>query len=122
MVQAELKHLLCIAAPDGLEVYRPADPVDFALDVQALVGQVGEGGEESFAFTVTTPTWLAGHAGDGKGFTFLRHVLLVESWDAKLVERAIRDLVGNTTGADWNEVAMKLSRFGYWEFEDYRER
>lgn len=24
------------------------------------------------------------------------------------------------TGKDWSEVAGKLSRYGHWEFEDYR--
>jgi hypothetical protein len=79
VAQAELKHLLSSDAPDGIETYRPADPNDFALHIQALVGLVADDGEESFEFTVATPAWLASYAGAGKGFAFLRHILLVES-------------------------------------------
>ena len=44
----------------------------------------------------------------------------MERWDWEVVERAINDLCVRTEGDDWNQVATKLSRFGFWEFEDYR--
>ena len=51
----------------------------------------------------------------------MRHVLLVERWVAELVENAIRELCQTTSGESWGEVARRLARYGYWEFEDYRE-
>jgi hypothetical protein len=50
-----------------------------------------------------------------------RSYLFVTSWSASLVLRVFDDLCRNAEGSDWNEVATKLSRYGYWEFEDYRE-
>jgi hypothetical protein len=38
-----------------------------------------------------------------------------------LVERALRDLCRRTEGDAWVDIAIKLSRYGLWEFEDYRE-
>lgn len=74
---------------------------------------------ERFQFTVCSPGWLAEQSLP-KGFAFLRHTLVVERWDAGLVERAISDLCRRTEGETWDEVAVQRSRFGWWEFEDYQ--
>jgi hypothetical protein len=120
-VRAELKDLDTADSPDGdLASFSPEDGEHFALTVTASIGPAGERGAELFDFRVCSPSWLA--AGKlQKGFAFQRHTLLVERWDAELVERAIADLCLRTEGESWDEVAMKLSRYGHWEFEDYRE-
>ncbi len=41
--------------------------------------------------------------------------------DERALQRAIRDLCLRNEGSDWPDVATKLSRYAYWEFEDYRE-
>jgi len=71
-----------------------------------------------FDFTVCTASSLAGQRLP-KGFEFQRGNLLVERWDHGLVRRAVADLCLQTEGANWSEVAQKLSRYGRWEFEDY---
>lgn len=111
-MRAELAHLV-FEAPD--------DPEHFAAEVTPYIGPAEGRGADLFEFQVCTPRWLVEQASMPKGFAFLRHHLLVERWDAGLVERAIRDLCLRTEGEDWQEVATKLSRCGYWEFEDYRE-
>jgi hypothetical protein len=119
-MRAELRSLHSADSEDGsVGSFRPDDSEHFSLQVTALVGPAGQEGEEGFDFTVCSPTWLA--RGElPKGFAFQRHTLLVTRWDAGLVERAISDLCMRTEGEDWTEVAQKLSRFGRWEFEDYR--
>lgn len=119
-MRAELKGLDTPDSPDGsLSSFRPEDGERFALYVEASVGPAGEKGEELFGFTVCSPAWLAGETLP-KGFAFQRHRLVVERWDADLVERAIADLCRRTAGEDWAEIAQKLSRYGAWEFEDHR--
>jgi hypothetical protein len=93
----------------------------FGILVAAYIGSVGGSGADLFDFTVCIPRWLAANIALPKGFAFLRHYLVVEQWDKALIERAIGDLCAHTEGADWNEVALKLSRYGQWEFEDYVE-
>jgi immunity protein 8 of polymorphic toxin system len=44
-----------------------------------------------------------------------------ELWDYAVVSRAIHDLCSQHEGSMWSEVAEKIARYGYWEFEDYRE-
>jgi hypothetical protein len=120
-VRAELKGLDTADADGGdLRAFRPGDAEVFALGVTASIGPAGEDGAELFQFTVCSPSWLAAQELP-KGFAFQRHALLVERWEPGLVERAIADLCRRTEGETWSEVATKLSRFGSWEFEDYRE-
>jgi Immunity protein 8 len=105
----------------GLPDSRPDDPTHFSLVVQAFVGNAEEQGDELFRFTVCTPSHLAPETRFERGFEFLRQVLLVAWWGAAMVARAISGLVRTTSGAGWNEFALNLSCYGYWEFEDYQE-
>jgi hypothetical protein len=118
-MRAELKSLESADAVEGLERFRPADGTNFTLSIGAIVGPAGGEGGDLFYFHVTTATWLEQNP-PPKGFEFLRR-LLVTHWDYELVRRAVSDLVAHTQGEDWNELATKLSRYGHWEFEDYRE-
>ena len=76
-------------------------------------------GEELYDFTVCTANWLKEHSPE-KNIAFLPHTILMGRWDYAPLNRALNDLCLHTEGADWPEVAIKLSRFGYWEYEDYR--
>ena len=119
-MRADLRGLDTADAPGGdLRAYQPGDAAHFALAITASIGATGETGAELFQFTVCSPSWLAEDPLP-KGFAFLRHTLVVERWDPDIVERAMRDLCLRTEGDNWNEIAVSLSRFGHWEFEDYR--
>lgn len=85
----------------------------------AYVGPSDAGGEELFTFTVCSPSWVADLKLE-KGFGFQRDTLLLQEWDPALVKRAIGDLCRRTEGSNWNVVAVRLSRYSRWEFEDYR--
>jgi hypothetical protein len=108
-------------APDSLDSYNPPLPDDFGILLLALVGPADGDGEEAFYVTVCSPTWLsrATLTENAKGYEFVRHRLVVARWDPDLFRRAVGDLCSHTVGADWSEVANKLSRFFAWEFEDY---
>jgi hypothetical protein len=120
-VKGELRGLYSPDIPEtDLESFRPEDGDNFALLVTAFVGPSDAPGEEMFDFVVCTPRWLAEHPPE-KGFWFLRNHLLLTRWDYEVLERAVRDLCAHAVGDTWEEVAMKLSRYGHWEFEDYRD-
>jgi hypothetical protein len=121
-MQADLKSLDSPDTPDGdLVSFRPDNAESFAILVTATVGPAGDvRGGDLFDFTVCTATWLISQPLP-KGFAFQRHLLVLERWDAQLVERAIVDLCRRTVGESWHEIAQQLSRYGRWEFEGYRE-
>jgi len=119
-VRAALRRLHSPDA-DPLAEFAPDDPESFSILVQALVGPDEGEGEESFDFTITTASWLAGQPAPEKGFEFVQGVLILPCWDYETVVRAISDLCRKTEGETWAEVATSLSRYGHWEFADYRE-
>ena len=118
-MRAVIRSLITPDAP-SLEEYEPEDGEDFCLFVQVLAGPACSEGEESFNVQVVTPKFLAARV-EREGPVVGRHLLVVNSYDAAQIRSWLERAVGRCSGNDWNEVAEKLSRIGYWEFEDYRE-
>ena len=119
-MRAQLRRLHVPDSPGGdldRDDFRRSAP--FAVLVQAMIGPDGAEGEESFNFQVCSPDWFATQTLD-KGFRFTRHVLLIDTRDLSVIQRAIGDLCTRTEGDTWQDVAVSLSRFGAWEFADYR--
>lgn len=49
----------------------------------------------------------------------LRHTVIVEEYDFKKILNIILDIISKSKGRNWEEISSKLSRYFYWEFEDY---
>ncbi len=98
--------------------YRPVDPDRFAVTLRLLVGPSDAEGEESFDVTICTPQWLGQECGRN-GFVLGRHHLVVLSYDFASIRRILVKLVERYSGSTWQEVAAKVSRIAFWEFEDY---
>lgn len=47
--------------------------------------------------------------------------MLIEQMELGPAIDYLRRRFESLQGADWPELAGRLSRLGYWEFEDYRE-
>lgn len=97
--------------------YWPDDPFEFCVAAEAMIGPQSENGTEIFSFEVCSPRWFERHRGD-KGM-FVRHVLLVNEYDEQIIKNAVTDIVEKASGATWRQVATKLARYMFWEFEDY---
>lgn len=108
-------------SPDAtdLEQYQPPDAEHSGLLVQAMIGPEGQPGEESFDFLVCTPSWLAAVFRD-KRYVFGRHYLFLPQYDYAVLEQALRQVCEQAVGENWQAVAANLSRYGKWEFEDYK--
>src|SRR5579871_5036575 len=115
-MKIELKSLKLIDHEDWN--YRPDNPLEFSVAAEALVGAEGHEGSEIFTFEICSPLWLQRNLKDSP--LFVRHVLLINQFDEHMIKRAVSDLVARFSGQTWVEVANKLSRYMYWEFEDYR--
>lgn len=93
MIRARPHHL---HSPDveALVTYAPPNPTHFAF------GPLQGEGLESFDFMLCSPGWI---------------------YDYVTLERTLRRLCERTYGNTWEEVALKLSRYGNWEYEAYQE-
>lgn len=116
-MRAELKRL---HYPDiDIGSFWPDDPESFHFLVQAMIGPEGTDTEESFDFEVSTPKWLVEHRAS-QGVVFGHHMIIAFDYDLNAIEARVRSLCSRATGETWEQIASQLSRFGRWEFEDYR--
>jgi hypothetical protein len=117
-IQAELKFLYS-SDFDPLQDFRPRGP--FGLSILAIVGPLGDRGQESFNFILCTPEWFAEeHLPMMADIRMGRHFLFVREHNYPKLEKFVRDYCASCEGKTWTEVAEKLARLGLWEFEDYK--
>ncbi len=98
----------------------PADPAEFSLLARVFVGPSNGPGEETFDVEVCTPEFLARRCA-ADGFIDGRHKVIttLDTFTDDSLRSFLTRRVENTTGDTWHEVADKVARLGYWEFEDY---
>lgn len=89
--------------------------------IQALVGPDDGPGEESFDIEVCTPAWLVARFEEGWPPLPGCGRLIVARYDWPLIEHTLRRHISYLKAPTWHELALKLSRLGRWEFEDYVE-
>ena len=99
--------------------FQPSDAGTFSITLRLLIGPAESVGEESFDVTVCSPAWLEKEC-ERNGFVLGRHHLVVRSYDFGFVERVLAKLIARYSGETWPEIAEKISRLAYWEFEDYQ--
>lgn len=116
---SEIKNII---SPDVIDFnnYWPEDEESFSFLITVLVGPRGAAGEESFNVVVCTPKWLLNKY-DENELILGKDKLIVFRFDMNRILARIRKLFDNCSGNDWNDIAMKLSRIGHWEFENYQE-
>ena len=117
-MKAEIKAIYSLDI-DDLQRYIAPKEDNFSFHLRVIAGPQFEPGEESFDLTVCTPKWLLEN--HGKDDVIIgRHYLIVMEYSFDRIVKAIRDFCDRCVGNTWTEVAEKLGRLGYWEFEDYR--
>ena len=115
MIVAELKDLSSTDV-SCLQSYRPDGP--FGIVVFAMVGPAGGEGAESFQITVCTSEWFAQNAKTKVASG--RHHLFMREYDYDELKQYLVNYCSACRGSSWEDVAEKVARIGYWEFEDYR--
>ena len=99
-----------------LSKYYPQEGDNFCFLLQAMIGPKDVDIAESFDIEVCTPKWLLKNIKE-KEVLNGRHRLIVSEYNYKTIINYIEKCNGN----NWDEIALKLSRLGHWEFEDYRQ-
>lgn len=113
-MRAELKAML---SPDLQKPRIPDEPDACAVLIQAEIGPKGSEGAEIFQFEVVTPRWLLANP----QLRWARSQLFLPEFSWNEVEALLKRLVSSVSGETWEEIAIKLSRYMHWEFEDYKE-
>ena len=118
MIIPELKRL---HSPDVYDLRNPNidESKPYCVLVQAMFGPENVDGEESFDLIVCNQLWVEQQRVRGQFPD--PHQFVVERFDVREIEEYMRKAAADSLGADWEEVAAKLGRFGKWEFDDYVE-
>lgn len=92
--------------------------MDRPINLVMVVGPLDGAGDETFQITVCTPAALT-FLLDRDGIVVGRHLLLVGGINPANIEAFLQDRLRRLDGDTWPELATKIGRLGYWEFEDY---
>ncbi len=116
IMKAKLKEL---HSPDiDLLTFWPDDPENFGFLLQFFAGPDKEKGDDSFSIMVCTLRWL--EQKKIESIFFGANYLIVAEYDLAAIETFLKNYCERCSGETWFEVATKIGRVAYWEFEDYQ--
>lgn len=122
-MKPEIKDLISTDI-NNLEEYIMLRGSKFCFQLQMIVGPDNGPGQESFNIHICSPSWLEEKLKNdpyenayriGRHYLFLYDICYDKLYG--ILSKIVNGCIGNT----WDECAQKLSRIGYWEFEDYLE-
>src|SRR5258708_33431610 len=117
-MRAKLKNVIAYHIGDDLPNYIPDDVENVGIWFDLMIGPDGADGNESFQVFVCTPKWLsANHNKDD--IVVGRPNLIIFEYDYDRLVHQLHTIINQYTGDNWPEIGEKLTRLGYWEFEDY---
>jgi len=84
-----------------------------------MIGPKDRDGAEAFDMLVCTPVWLKQELASYKSLSG-RGMIIVEEYDYDEILSYIEKKIIVCNDKDWSKAAIKLSRFSFWEYEDYQ--
>ena len=118
-MRAKIKSFQSVDIED-LHNFVPENPENFCFLLELMVGPDNQEGEESFDIQVCTPLWFLSIL-KPNDVILGRHFLIVLEYNFERIYSKIKQLIEAYSADNWNELAEKIARIGYWEFEDYVE-
>lgn len=117
-MRAELKS---VDSPDvDFDTYWPEDETCFSFPIELRIGPEGSNASDLFQMTVCTPGWLS-KQNSGMTAVFGENLLIVFGYNWDMIHSYLENRINRIMAGDWPTLALKLSRFARWEFENYRE-
>ena len=112
----EIKNVI---SPDiDLATFQPEEPDNFLFLLEYIIGISGKDGGDIFQIIVWTPKWLLKNYGK-EDTLYCSHRLIVFEYDIDRILKKIENRIVSCQGNNWQEVALQLSKFAHWEFDDY---
>ena len=104
-------------------------PTDFCVIVDMYIASKKMDGGDIFTLEVCSPKWFENNVlrppvvdpthDQQHNAVFGRHILFIEEFDFEEIKSAVTEITAKAKGEDWNEVALYLSRYFFWEYEDW---
>lgn len=116
MIKPQLKGHDC-TDHDPIEEWRPRDPAQVDYWLCLHIGTDDHEGADLFYVNILSEA--AARKLEAAELARRKKIVVTDySWSA--VARAVGDILHQIEGADWSEIAGKLSQKFDWEFENYR--
>ncbi|WP_456289442.1 immunity 8 family protein [Paenibacillus sp. AK002] len=93
------------------------DIENFAVEIQLDIGPYNSEGADTFSFRVVSPKKLEQYL-DGNSVEFGRGIFIMKDYNIKNIQSEVKRLIENCQGNSWREVALLLSRYFHWEYEE----
>ncbi len=85
-----------------------------------MVGLEEKEGKESFDIQICTPNWLLSNLKKDDVISG-GHFLITPEYNYERILQKSKSLIESCSGNTWGEIPEKVSRIGFWEFEDYKD-
>jgi len=118
-MKIELKSLRSLEIEDDLIYYWPNDPLNFGSWIRAIIGPADQEGAEFFDILICTPLWLQKELLTNKVISGKGTFILSEFDYDEIVNYLNRQITACQSN-NWSDASIRLSRIGFWEFEDYQ--
>ncbi|AZI14723.1 Imm8 family immunity protein [Avibacterium paragallinarum] len=116
-MKAKLHRMMDIAGQIDLETYKPENEKLVNVYILLDIGpDDGTDAADYFEFKVHSIEWLRLYQPKPE---ILRHIMVVDRYDFKAIKDYVHYCIEKCDGDSWDEIALKLSRYFHWEFEDY---
>lgn len=116
---------------DMLQAYWPEDLTNFCATAEMRIGPETGIGADDFSLTVCSPKYLKSrvlrpqvtHESHEQRhiLAFGKHYLFAEEYDEEKIKQAVMSIVNDAKGKNWSEIALYLSRYFRWEYENHIE-
>lgn len=115
-MKAKLKLIMEQTGEFDLETYKPENNL-FCLNILLNIGpDDNTGAGDYFDLKVNSLDWFKYYQCKP---SILRYTMIVERYDFKIIKNYIEKIINECDGDSWEEIAKKLSRYFFWEYEDY---
>lgn len=93
------------------------DIENFAVDVQIDIGPSTSEGADTFSFRVISPRRLEQYL-DGNDLEIGRGIFIMKDYKIGAIQSQVNRILDKCQGDSWKGVALLLSRYFHWEYEE----
>lgn len=114
-----LADIYLASAKETFENFQPEIPYNFCIQIELRIRFDDEDGGHDYSIKVCTPTWLD-HNIQNEGIVSGRHMLIVNEFNHIEIGNYINSVLIKSIKLDRVETFRILSRYFFWEYEDYK--
>ena len=114
-MKAKLKSIM--SSDCDMKNFSPSHGDSFNLYVQAEIGPDNDNGSNIFGFNICNTKWIDENL---ESAIFGKGLIIVNNYNFEKIKEKIENLCSKIQEDTWNDLAIRISRYGQWEYEDYK--